>query len=69
MKQKLNVSAKRAVYQSRKREGDIQRIADQNSNYSYSHVVNVLNGNRTNESIINSAYRMTSRRVKNSDLN
>lgn len=58
---------KMTVFLSRKRRGDITKIAD-NTNYSVSHVSRVTRGLRNNESILSAAYRMAYRRVKNSDL-
>ena len=57
---------KMTVFLSRKRRGDITRIAE-DTNYSTSHVSRVTRGLRNNETIMNHAYRISYRRVKNSD--
>lgn len=58
---------KMSVFLSRKRRGDITRIAD-DMDYSVSHVSRVTRGLRNNEQILNHAYRISYRRVKNSEL-
>lgn len=47
--------------QPRLKTTDSVRIADK-TNYSRSHVVNVLQGRRTNETILKEAYRTVNRR-------
>lgn len=66
---KLNWPAKLAHYNARKREGDASKLYwNMESNYSYSHISNVLAGRRKNEEIVNEAYKMARRRMKNSEL-
>jgi len=57
---------KMSVFLSRKRRGDITKIAE-NTDYSISHVSRVTRGLRNNETILSEAYRMSYRRVKNSE--
>ena len=57
---------KMTVFLSRKRRGDITRIAD-DTMYSISHVSRVTRGLRNNDTILNHAYKISYRRVKNSD--
>lgn len=57
---------KMTVFLSRKRRGDINRIA-QDTDYSPSYVSRVTRGIRNNETILSHAYRISYRRVKNSD--
>lgn len=49
---------------SRKRLGDVQKIADA-TGYSPSHVSNTLAGRRFNPQILTEAYDMTRRRITN----
>lgn len=65
MKQKLNRTAKLSFFTARKRQGDATRIAE-NTGYSLSHVVNVMNGNRSvPQDIANEMYNISRRRVTN----
>ena len=57
---------KMSVFLSRKRRGDITRIAE-DTMYSPSYVSRVTRGLRNNETILSHAYRISYRRVKNSD--
>jgi len=57
---------KMTVFLSRKRRGDITRIAE-DTYYSPSYVSRVTRGLRNNETILSHAYRISYRRVKNSD--
>ncbi len=67
--QKLNWPAKLAHYNARKRKSDASKLYwNMESNYSYSHISNVLAGRRKNEEIVNEAYKMARRRMKNSEL-
>ena len=67
--QKLSWPAKLAHYTARKREGDASKLYWRNeSNYSFSHICNVLAGRRKNEEIVNEAYKLARRRMKNSEL-
>jgi hypothetical protein len=67
MNRKLNRTAKLSFFTSRKRQGDATRIAE-NTGYSLSHVVNVMNGNRTvSQTMANEMYNISRRRVKNSE--
>jgi hypothetical protein len=66
---RLNPNAKLAVYNSRNRKNDNTRLVEQfEGTYSSSHISNVLNGRRYNSEIINAAYNMASRRMKNSQV-
>jgi hypothetical protein len=66
---KLNVTAKLASYNARSRKSDSARLTEQfNGDFSQSHISNVLSGRRRNAEIINAAYRMASRRMKNSEI-
>ena len=42
----MNRTAKLSFFTARKKQGDAARIAE-NTGYSYSHIVNIMNGNRT----------------------
>jgi hypothetical protein len=67
MNRKLNRTAKLSFFTARKRQGDATRIAE-NTGYSLSHVVNVMNGNRTvSQTMANEMYNISRRRVKNSE--
>ena len=57
---------KMTIIASRKRRGDVTKVAD-NTGYSVSHCSRVIHGQRNNDSILSEAYRITRRRVKNSD--
>ena len=58
---------KMTVFLARKRRGDITRIAD-DTMYSPSYVSGVTRGIRNNETIMDHAFRISYRRIKNSDL-
>ena len=67
MNSRLNRTAKQAFYVARSRKGDVTRLSE-NTGYSVSHISNVLAGRRSvNNTIANSMYRMSYRRMKNSD--
>jgi len=67
MNRKLNRTAKLSFFTARKRQGDATRIAE-NTGYSLSHVVNVINGNRTvSQTMANEMYNISRHRVKNSE--
>ena len=67
MNSKLNRTAKQAFYVARSRKGDVTRLSE-NTGYSMSHISNVLAGRRSvNNTIANSMYRMSYRRMKNSE--
>ena len=67
MNRKLNRTAKLSFFTARKRQGDATRIAE-NTGYSLSHVVNVINGNRTVPQVMaNEMYNISRRRIKNSE--
>jgi hypothetical protein len=67
MNSKLNRTAKQAFYVARSRKGDVTRLSE-NTGYSVSHISNVLAGRRSvNNTIANSMYRMSYRRMKNSE--
>ena len=66
---KLNSTAKLASYNARARKSDSGRLTEQfDGAYSQSHISNVLAGRRRNREIINAAYRMAYRRMKNSEI-
>lgn len=58
---------KMTIIASRKRRGDVTKVAE-NTNYSVSHCSRVIRGERNNDMILSEAYRITRRRVKNSEL-
>jgi hypothetical protein len=58
---------KMTIIASRQRRGDVTKVAN-NTDYSVSHCSRVIRGLRNNERILSEAYRITRRRVKNSDL-
>lgn len=58
---------KRTVINSRKRRGDVTNVAER-TGFSASYVSRVLNGTRSNEFILSTAYKMLRRRIKNSEL-
>jgi len=65
---RLNSTAKLAFYSARKRSGDVVRLSE-TTGYSTSHIINVMNGNRSvNPIIANAMYNISSRRVKTSEL-
>ena len=67
MNSKLNRTAKQAFYVARSRKGDVTRLSE-NTGYSVSHISNILAGRRSvNDTIANSMYRMSYRRLKNSE--
>lgn len=66
---KLNGPAKLASYNARSRKSDSTRLTEQfKGDFTQSHISNVLAGRRYNVEIINAAYRMASRRMKNSEI-
>ena len=67
MNSRLNRTAKQAFYVARSRRGDVTRLSE-NTGYSVSHISNILAGRRSiNDTIANSMYRMSYRRMKNSE--
>lgn len=67
MNRRLNRTAKLSFFTARKRQGDATRIAE-NTGYSLSHVVNVMNGNRTVPQVMaDEMYNISRRRIKNSE--
>lgn len=69
MTNKLNMPARLAFYNARSRKTDSGKLTEQfNGYYSQSHISNVLAGRRWNSEIVNGAYRMASRRMKNSEI-
>jgi len=58
---------KMTVIASRQRRGDVTKTAN-NTGYSPSHCSRVMRGQRNNDTILSEAYRITRRRVKNSQL-
>lgn len=65
---RLNKTAKLAFYNARKRQGDVYTTSE-NTGYSESHIVNVLSGNRSTPQLVaNELYRISRRRMKNTEL-
>jgi hypothetical protein len=65
---RLNSTAKLAFYNARQRQGDTARLSEV-TGYSTSHIINVMNGNRSiNPIIADAMYRISARRVKTSEL-
>lgn len=65
---RLNSTAKLAFYNARKRSGDTARLSEV-TGYSTGHITNVINGNRSvNPIIANAMYKISSRRLKTSEL-
>jgi hypothetical protein len=64
----LSIGAKRAVIASRKRLGDVTKVANL-TGFSVPYVSQVLNAQYTNKVIVNAAYDMTRGRTKNSIKN
>lgn len=58
---------KMTVIASRQRRGDVTKVAEA-TGYSVSHCSRVIRGERNNSTILSAAYRMTRRRIKNSEL-
>jgi len=63
----LSEITKVAKFQQKRRRGDGTKLATE-TNYSRSHVSNVLNGRRNNSTITSAAYRMANRRLTNEQL-
>jgi hypothetical protein len=64
----LNRTAKLAFFKARRRNGDVQRLAD-NTGYSTSMVYYTLSGKRrVNNTLAKEMYNISSRRVKTSEL-
>lgn len=61
---KLTYLQKVSIVNRKLRMGDVSRIAE-NTNYSLSHVSNVLNGRDVNVRIVNDAYNMVRDRMSN----
>ena len=64
--QKLNSVYKVVAYTEAKRRGDVSRIAEE-TGYTTSMVSKTLRGLRNNETILSHAYRISYRRIKNSE--
>jgi len=65
---RLNSTAKLAFYNARKRSGDTTHLSEV-TGYSTGHITNVINGNRSvNPIIANAMYKISSRRLKTSEL-
>jgi hypothetical protein len=65
---KLNKTAKQSFFTARRRDGDVNRIAEV-TGYSVSHVSNIINGRRSvNQDVANAMYSMSRRRMKTMDL-
>jgi hypothetical protein len=64
---KLNRTAKQAFFTARRRNGDVTRIAKM-SDYSVSHVSNIMSGRRiVNQEVANAMYMVSRRRMKNTE--
>ena len=61
---KLTYLQKVSIINRKLRMGDITRVSE-NTNYSLSHVSNVLNGRDVNMRIVNDAYNMVRDRMSN----
>jgi transcriptional regulator with XRE-family HTH domain len=57
----MTTAQKREVFQRARRKGDIATLAER-TGYSQSMISMTLNGQRNNESIVNTAYKHVSRR-------
>ena len=57
-----------AIFNARKRRGDIESIA-RTTGFSTSYVSKVVNGLRNNEAISYTAYTLSKRRLTNAELN
>jgi hypothetical protein len=67
MRNKLNRTAKLSFFNSRKRNGDITRLAEA-TGYSVSHVSNVVSGVRSvPQDLANEMYNISRRRMRNSE--
>jgi hypothetical protein len=67
MATRMNKTAKLAFYTARKRSGDTKRLAEA-TGYTTRFVNYVLNGERNvNDELANEMYKMSYRRVKNSE--
>ena len=65
---KLNRTAKLSFYNARRRAGDVTRVSE-STGYSQPHVSNVLAGRRSvPQAMANEMYRISRRRLKNSEL-
>jgi hypothetical protein len=65
---RLNSTARLAFYNARQRQGDVTRLSEV-TGYSTSHISNVINGRRSiNPIIANAMYKISSRRLKTSEL-
>lgn len=68
LKRRMNRTAILSFYRHRSRRGDIQRIAEE-TGYSESHISNVKAGRRRiNETIANSMYYLSRRRVRQEEF-
>jgi transcriptional regulator with XRE-family HTH domain len=67
MKPRTSVEKQLSVFNSRRRRGDVERIAER-TGYSPSYVSKVLNGLRNNASISHTAYTISKRRLTNYEL-
>ena len=66
---KLNRTAKLSFFTSRRRNGDVTRLAEV-TGYSTSHVSNVINGVRSvPQDLANEMYSISRRRMRNSERN
>jgi hypothetical protein len=64
---KLNRTAKLSFFNSRRRSGDITRLAEI-TGYSTSHISNVMSGVRSvPQELANEMYNISRRRMKNSE--
>jgi len=65
---KLNKTAKLTFYQARTRKGDLDRLSEM-TNYSKSHICNILSGRRNvNDPIASAMYRISRNRAKNTEI-
>ncbi len=67
-KKRTSAEKQLAIFNARKRRGDIETIATR-TGFSTSYVSKVVNGLRNNETISYTAYTLSKRRLTNAELN
>lgn len=66
-RKRTSVEKQLAIFNNRRRRGDIERIAEM-TGFSASHVSRVVNGLRNNNQISYTAYTISKRRLTNAEL-
>lgn len=66
-RKRTSVEKQLAIFNNRRRRGDIERIAEM-TGFSTSHVSRVVNGLRNNDQISYTAYTISKRRLTNAEL-